>query len=221
MTFVTAKSTSTAYRRAFHPDASSRDWADWRWQLRNRIRDSEGLERVFSLTDDERAALKRMDGRIPVGITPYYANLMRRDDAADPLRRTKIPSLAELGRSAGEFDDPLGEERHHVVPGLVHTYPGKVLFLATDFCATYCRYCMRSRLVGKGEYVPDTAVWERALEYIRQQPAVRDVLISGGDPLILSDDRLEWLLQRLRSIPHVEILRIGTKVPAVLLRSMV
>lgn len=204
------------FRREFFPAATARDWNDWRWQIRNRIRDREGLERIFTLSEDERAALDRIGGRMPVGITPYYASLMARDDAADPLRRTKVPVTDELIRSPGEYDDPLGEDAHNPVPGLVHTYPDKVLFLATDFCATYCRYCMRSRLVGKGTYLPDHALWERALEYIRAHSEVRDVLVSGGDPLIMADDRIEWLLQRLRAIPHVEFLRIGTKVPAVL-----
>lgn len=204
------------FRRRFFPAASARDWKDWRWQLKHRIRDREGLERIFVLSDDERAALDRIGGRIPVGLTPYYASLMDRADAADPLRRTKIPVVEELVRSPGEYDDPLGEDAHNPVPGLVHTYPDKVLFLVTDFCATYCRYCMRSRLVGKGTFLPDHAMWERALDYIRAHREVRDVLISGGDPLIMADDRLEWLLQRLRAIPHVEFLRIGTKTPAVL-----
>jgi lysine 2,3-aminomutase len=191
---------------------STRDWNDWRWQLRNRIRDLEGLQRAFTLTDDEREAVLKLGKRLPLGITPYYAAVIQ----DSPLRKTKIPQTAEFIRSPGEYDDPLGEEAHHVVPGLVHTYPDKVLFLVTDFCATYCRYCMRSRLVGQGTFVPDRAMWERALDYIREHTEVRDVLLSGGDPLVMADDRLEWLIQRLRAIPHVEMIRIGTKVPAVL-----
>ena len=192
---------------------SQRDWNDWRWQVRNRIRDLEGLERLFALTADERAAVIRLGARLPLGLTPYYAGRVAGSAA---LRKTKLPSTAEFAVQPGELVDPLGEEAHHVVPGLVHTYPDKVLFLVTDFCATYCRYCMRSRLVGQGTLVPDHAMWERALAYIRQHTEVRDVLLSGGDPLIMADDRLEWLLGRLRAIPHVEIVRIGTKVPAVL-----
>ena len=204
------------FRRRFHPDVPVRDWNDWRWQLKHRIRDLEGLEQVFALSADEREAVKRLGSRLPLGITPYYASLMDLHDPSDPLRRTKIPCTAEFEVSPGEYDDPLGEETHHVVPGLVHTYPDKVLFLVTDFCATYCRYCMRSRLVGKGTLLPDHAMWEKALAYIREHAEVRDVLISGGDPLIMADDRLEWVLKRLRAIPHVEMIRIGTKVPAVL-----
>ncbi len=189
-----------------------KEWRDWHWQLKHRIRDLEGLERYFHLTDDERAAVIKLGDRIPLGLTPYYAEVI----ADSPLRKTKIPRSAEFVRSVGEYDDPLGEESHHVVPGLVHTYPDKVLFLVTDFCATYCRYCMRSRLVGKGTLLPNHAMWEAALDYIRAHPEVRDVLLSGGDPLIMADDRIEWLLQRLRAIPHVELIRIGTKTPAVL-----
>lgn len=211
-----AQHSARDFRREFFPEATARAWNDWRWQIRHRIRDRDELERIFVLSDDERAALDRIGGRMPVGITPYYASLLSHDDPADPLRRTKIPATAELVQSPGEYSDPLGEDAHNPVPGLVHTYPDKVLFLATDFCATYCRYCMRSRLVGKGTFLPDHTLWERALDYIRADRQIRDVLISGGDPLIMADDRLEWLLQRLRAIPHVEFLRIGTKVPAVL-----
>jgi lysine 2,3-aminomutase len=204
---------TSTFRKEHFPGATARDWSDWRWQLRNRLRDFEGLQRVFALTPDESEAVHRIGDRLPVGITPYYASVVARSPA---LRKTKIPQTAEFRTTPGEYTDPLGEEAHHVVPGLVHTYPDKVLFLVTDFCATYCRYCMRSRLVGKGTFLPDHAMWEKALEYIRAHPEVRDVLISGGDPLIMGDDRIEWLLSRLRAIPHVEFLRIGTKVPAVL-----
>ena len=194
----------------------ARDWNDWRWQIRNRLQDAEALGRVLRLSDAERAALERLGGRIPLAITPYYASLLDPDRPDQPLRRTVVPDPAEFVRGPGEYDDPLGEEAHHVVPGLVHTYPDKVLFLVTDFCATYCRYCMRSRLVGQGTFLPDHAQWERALAYLREHREVRDVLVSGGDPLIMSDDRLGWLLERLRAIPHVEIIRLGTKTPAVL-----
>jgi len=198
------------------PDVADRDWTDWRWQLRHRIRDLDALERAFVLTPDEREAVRRRRGALPLGITPYYARLIDRENPDDPLRRTMIPRLDEYVVSPGERRDPLGEEDHQVVPGLIHTYPEKVLFLVTDFCATYCRYCTRSRMVGAGELHPDRRTWEAALDYIAGDPRIRDVLLSGGDPLTLSDDRLGWLLERLRRIPHVELVRIGTKIPAVL-----
>ena len=204
------------FRKRFFPRVSAADWNDWRWQLRNRIRDVEGLDRIFKLSDDERQAASQLGKAMPLGITPYYASLLDLENPQQPLRRTKIPTTAEFVRSPGEREDPLGEDAHNPVPGLIHTYPDKVLFLVTDFCATYCRYCTRGRLVGKGTFLPDHVMWEKALAYIRGKPQIRDVLISGGDPLILADERLEWLLTELRKIPHVEFLRIGTKVPAVL-----
>lgn len=204
------------FRNIFYPGVSDEDWANWRWQLRNRIRDLESASTIFELTPDEAAAIERRKGLLPLGITPYYASLLDRTDAAHGLRRTKIPSLAEFEVRGDECADPLGEDSHSPVPGLVHTYPDKVLFLVTDFCATYCRYCTRGRMVGGGEFLPNPEMWERALDYIRAHPEIRDVLLSGGDPLVLSDNRLLGLLEKLRAIPHVEFLRVGTKVPAVL-----
>jgi len=204
------------FKNQFYPDVSLPDWQNWRWQLRNRIRDLEGAERLFILTESERSAITQRQGALPLGITPYYAALLDREDSSDPLRRTKIPTLDEFEVTGDECEDPLGEEAHSPVPGLVHTYPDKVLFLVTDFCATYCRYCTRARMVGGGEFLPEKSMWEKALDYIRSHTEIRDVLLSGGDPLILSDERLEWILTRLADIPHVEFLRIGTKVPVVL-----
>ncbi|WP_414897928.1 KamA family radical SAM protein [Rhodovulum sp. YEN HP10] len=207
-----------AFRRRFFPEASAADWSDWRWQLRARIRSLDGLAQVFRLSEDERAAVARRQSGLPVGITPYYASLMGHDDPAEPLRRTHIPVGQEYLRLPGESDDPLGETPDSKVPGLVHRYPDRVLFLATGTCSTYCRYCTRSRMVGQpgGEEGISARNWERAFAYIAAHPRIRDVLVSGGDPLTLSDDKLDYLLGRLRAIPHVEFIRIGTKVPLVL-----
>jgi lysine 2,3-aminomutase len=207
-----------AFRKAFFPDVDATQWADWRWQLRARIRTQAELERIFTLSDDERSAVSRHSGSLPVGITPYYASLMDRLDASDPLRRTHIPVGQEYLRVPGEADDPLGEDHDTAVPGLVHRYPDRVLFLTTGTCSTYCRYCTRSRMVGEagGEYSFSRSQWESALAYIEAHPEIRDVLLSGGDPLTLSDDKLDYLLGRLRAIKHVEFIRIGTKVPTVL-----
>ncbi len=208
---------SDAFRRAFYPDATRADWNDWKWQLRHRIRDLATLTRVFDLNADEHEAVAKLGGHLPVGITPYYAALMDRTDAGEPLRRTMIPVGNEFVQTPGEADDPLAEDSFMPVEGLVHRYPDRVLFLVTNFCATYCRYCTRARMVGQtGEYHFNTKQYEKAIEYIAATPTIRDVLLSGGDPLTMGDDRLEWLLSRLRAIPHVEFLRIGTKVPAVL-----
>jgi lysine 2,3-aminomutase len=207
-----------AFRKRFFPEVDPAQWNDWRWQTRNRVRSLEQLDRIFKLSDDERDAVARHQGSLPLGITPYYASLMSRDDAAEPLRRTHIPVGTEYLKIPCEADDPLGEDGHTAVPGLVHRYPDRVLFLATGFCSTYCRYCTRSRMVGDagGEYSFSRPQWEDALNYIADNPQIRDVLISGGDPLTLSDERIDYLLGRLRGIKHVEFVRLGTKVPAVL-----
>ncbi len=182
-----------------------------------RIRSLDELARVFRLSEDEYAAVARHKGSLPVGITPYYASLMGLNDADEALRRTHITTGGEYVRSPGEDDDPLSEDHDTVVPGLVHRYPDRVLFLVTGTCSTYCRYCTRSRLVGNpgGEYQFSRGQWEQALAYLEAHTEVRDVLLSGGDPLTLSDDKLDWLLGRLRAIRHIEFLRIGTKMPVV------
>lgn len=207
---------SREFQAAFYPVASVDDWNDWRWQNRNRVRTLADLERMIVLSGDEAAAIRRHTGALPVGITPYYASLIARDDPAQGLRRTVVPVLGEYEVSRGENEDPLGEDTHSPVPGLVHRYPDRVLLLVTNFCSVYCRYCTRARMVGSvGERSVKKTDIEAALAYIEQTPAVRDVLISGGDPLSLDDDRLEYLLKRLRKIPHVEFLRIGSKQPVV------
>ena len=209
-------SRTKAFRKRFYPEIPEKDWNDWRWQSRHRIRKLDQIERILVLSDDEREALIKGESMLPVGITPYYMSLLDREDASQPLRRTVIPVTGEFLRTPGEADDPLGEDGHSPTPGLVHRYPDRVLLLALDFCSTYCRYCTRSRVVGHGEIMPSEARLEKAFEYIRQTPAIRDVLISGGDPLALSEEKLDWILGNLRRIPHLEFIRIGTKMPAVL-----
>lgn len=207
---------SRAFRKTFFPQAADAQWNDWRWQSRNRIRSLAQLEAMLVLSDEEREALTARGSMLPVGITPYYMSLISRDNPLQPLRRTVIPTSAEAVRTPGEADDPLDEDKDSPVPGLVHRYPDRVLLLVLGYCSTYCRYCTRSRVVGHGDLVPSEARLEKAFEYIRQTPEVRDVLLSGGDPLALSEERLDWILTRLREIPHVEFVRLGTKMPAVL-----
>lgn len=208
---------SKEFRKRFYPNASSTDWNDWKWQVRNRIRDLKELCRLIQLSPDEKTAIEKHVGSLPVGITPYYASLMDEFNAEQGIRRTHIPVNGEYLRVKGEFEDPLGEDHDTAVPGLVHRYPDRVLFLTTGFCSTYCRYCTRSRLVGGGaEYTFNLSQWEKAAQYIEAHPEIRDCLLSGGDPLTIGDDKLEWLLSRLRSIKHLEFLRIGTKVPVVM-----
>jgi len=206
-----------AFYKTFYPGTSTVEWNDWRWQMRARIRTRDELVRIFSLSADEFDAVSRHTGSLPVGITPYYASLMDLKDASEPLRRTHIMTGDEYLRSAGEDDDPLGEDHDMVAPGIVHRYPDRVLFLTTGTCSTYCRYCTRARAVGDpgGEYQLTRRKWEQALDYIEAHTEIRDVLLSGGDPLTLGDDALEWLLSRLRAMKHIEFLRIGTKMPVV------
>jgi lysine 2,3-aminomutase len=185
--------------------------------LRHRICTLKELERIVNLSADEKNAFATHSQRLPFAITPYFASLIDPDDATQPLRRTMIPAIQEYLHSPGEFHDPLAEESHSPVPSIVHRYPDRVLFLVTTFCSSNCRYCTRSRMVGDyGKILYSKDIWERAIDYIAATPSVRDVLISGGDPLTLPDEQLDFLLSRLRRIPHVEMLRIGTKAPVVL-----
>ncbi len=210
-------SRAKAFRKRFFPSATSAEWNDWRWQLRHRLTTTEQLEQIIALTDSERQALQRSSSTLPFAITPYYASLISPNNPLDAIRRAVVPVVNELVVSSGEAHDPLGEESHTPVPGLVHRYPDRALFLTTDYCSNYCRYCTRSRMVGKSQ---DTSGikerWEKAFVYIEQHPEIRDVLLSGGDPLTLPDEMLEYILKRLRTIKHVELIRIGTKTPAVL-----
>jgi lysine 2,3-aminomutase len=207
---------SAEFRSRHYPDATLDEWNDWRWQNRHRVRTLADLGRLIQLSDEEVAAIKRHTGALPVGITPYYASLLDEHDPLQPLRRTVVPVLGEYELSRGENEDPLAEDGHSPVPGLVHRYPDRVLLLVTNFCSVYCRYCTRARMVGSaGERSVKKSDIEAALDYIEQTKAVRDVLISGGDPLSLDDERLEYILRRLRRIPHVEFVRIGSKQPVV------
>lgn len=190
------------------------DWDDWRWQLRNRVVSLEQLERLLpSLTPEERAGAILADTKLAMAITPYFFNLIDPSDEHCPIRRQVIPRAEETVTAPWEMADPCGEDSHSPVPGLVHRYPDRVLFLATDRCAAYCRYCTRSRLVSNAAHYDFHPEFDRQIDYIRRTPTVRDVLISGGDPLLFPDDKLEHLLSRLRAIPHVEFLRIGTRIP--------
>lgn len=198
------------------PGTSQEDWYNWHWQIRNSFKSIKDLSAFLNLSPDE-LAVSEQNINLPVRITPYYASLLNRCNHDHPLRKTVVPVMDELIVSDGEAADPLGEGHDSVAKCLVHRYPDRVLFLITDFCSTYCRYCTRSHMVAKEK---GSAVrrqdWAEAIEYIRRHSEVRDVILSGGDPLTLSDNLLEYLLSELRSIPHLEIIRIGTKVPAVL-----
>lgn len=197
----------------YWPDVSSEKWNDWRWQFKNRVTTLEGLEKHLKLTAEERAGVILSGNKLALAVTPHYFNLIDRDNPDCPIRRQVIPHAGEGTISQSEMADPCGEDSHMPVPGLVHRYPDRVLFLVTDRCASYCRYCTRSRVVsGAGEQELHTD-FDQAIAYLQEHAEIRDVLLSGGDPLIFSDDKLDELLTRLRAIPHLEFLRIGTRVP--------
>lgn len=191
-------------------------WQSWIWQLKNRITNREQLEQFMTLTPDEKAGVAFAGKKLALSITPYFFNLIDRDDPNCPIRLQMIPREGETKISSGEMLDSLGEDEHSPVPGIVHRYPDRVLFLVTDRCAAYCRYCTRSRLVSNAQDYNFHPEYEQGLRYIESHPEVRDVLLSGGDPLLLSDRKLEHLLARLREIPHVEFIRIGSRIPVFL-----
>jgi len=203
------------FRKTYFPNVKKIQWNDWHWQLANRITTLAQLERILQPTPTERQALEHSESQFPFSITPYYLSLIDAQDLQDPLRKTVVPTVNEALVSHGESMDPLHEEHTSPVPGIVHRYPDRALFLVTDFCSVYCRYCTRSRLVG-GHIESLQSHWDAAIDYIRKTPVIRDVVISGGDPLTMSDEMLDYLLSKITSIPHVEMVRIGTKVPLVL-----
>ncbi len=196
-------------------DVATEDWNNWRWQLRNMLRTSEDFSQIVSLSDAEHSGLARTQDLFRTGSTPYYASLMDQGRGDCPIRRQALPSLEELAFRDEELRDPLGEESHSPVPSIFHKYPDRCLLYVADRCAIYCRHCNRRRIVG-GESPPTRDELEQAFSYIESQPRLRDVLISGGDPFLLSDKRLDEILTRLRAIKHVEIIRIGSRVPVVL-----
>lgn len=197
-------------------DVTEDEWQDWRWQLSNRIMSLEQLEQIINLTDQEREGIKHSLKFLRMAITPYYASLMDPDDPNCPIRKQAVPTSRELHMSDGEMVDPLHEDVDSPVKGLTHRYPDRVLFLVTDQCAMYCRHCTRRRFAGETDAPLAQQYIEAAIDYIKQNKKVRDVLISGGDPLTLSDEKLEEIISKLREIDHVEIIRLGTRAPVVL-----
>ncbi len=205
--------TFISHAPGYWSDDANDSWNDHRWQLRNRVDSLADLDARLNLTDEERAGVLLAGTKLAMAITPHFFNLIDRDDPNCPIRRQVIPRIEEGWNAPEEMADPCGEDSHMPVPGLVHRYPDRVLFLVTDRCASYCRYCTRSRVVsGVGEQHLETQ-WEPAFKYLEKHTEVRDVLLSGGDPLLFSDDRLDKILTRLRSIPHIQFVRIGSRIP--------
>jgi lysine 2,3-aminomutase len=197
-------------------DATEEEWDDWRWQLRHRVTRAEQLKLILNLSPEEIEAIEASKGRMATAITPYFAKLMDRNDSNCPIRRQAIPTMAEFHFSPADLMDPCAEDENSPVHGLVHRYPDRALLLVTDKCAVYCRYCTRRRMVGSSEKCITEEDLDEAIAYIQATKKVRDVLISGGDPLLLEDDHLERIIAKVRKVPHVEIVRIGTRVPVTL-----
>jgi len=192
---------------------TTEQWNDWSWQLRNRIQNLVQLEARLPLTPEERAGTILAGKKLALGITPHFFNLIDREDPDCPIRRQVVPRIEESNTASDEMLDPCGEDSNMPVPGLVHRYPDRVLLLVTDRCASYCRYCTRSRVVSGAGEQELTMDLEGAFAYLEKHPEVRDVLLSGGDPLLLSDSKLDAILTRLRQIPTIEFIRIGTRIP--------
>jgi len=203
---------------SLYKDVNPLDWEDWHWQLKNRICTKDALAQVIRVTPEEEKGMGKATGKLSMAITPYWATLMDPEDSDCPMRRQAVPVADESVISPHEMVDPCAEDRDSPAPHLVHRYPDRVLLLATDHCAMYCRHCTRRRLVGENEKeaAPLDSRFDAAIEYLRSNKKVRDVLISGGDPFTLEDNQIEDLLQKIRSISHVEFLRIGTRVPVTL-----
>ena len=203
-------------RKIFFPEVSDEQWNDWKWQVKNRIESVEELKKHIRLTTDEEVGIRESLKTLRMAITPYYLSLIDTDDPHDPIRKQSIPTFNELYISPDDLQDPLHEDSDSPVPGLTHRYPDRVLFLITDMCAMYCRHCTRRRFAGQRDAALPTERIDKAIDYIARTPQVRDVLLSGGDALLMSNDKLEYILKKLRDIPHVEIIRIGTRTPVVM-----
>ena len=202
-------------RKQLFPDVTDEQWNDWKWQVKNRIETLEDLKKYVSLTAEEEEGVKKTLSTLRMAITPYYLSLINPDDPNDPVRKQCIPTGLETHQASADLLDPLHEDEDSPTPGLTHRYPDRVLFLITDMCSMYCRHCTRRRFAGQTDAECGADRIEKAIEYIEKTPTVRDVLLSGGDALMVTDKKLEYIISRLRAIPHVEIIRLGTRTPVV------
>jgi lysine 2,3-aminomutase len=202
-------------RKELFPEVTDLQWNDWKWQVKNRIETLDQLKKYVKLTPEEEEGVKKTLSTLRMAITPYYISLINPDDSNDPIRKQAIPTGAETHQAAADLLDPLHEDEDSPTPGLTHRYPDRVLLLITDMCSMYCRHCTRRRFAGQKDAESPSERIDKAIEYIARTPQVRDVLLSGGDALMVSDAKLEDIIKRLRAIPHVEIIRIGSRVPVV------
>ena len=204
------------FRQTYFPDATLDKWSNWKWQLQNRIHTPSALQQIFDLNNSESKALSQLGSTLPVSITPYYASIALSKERPSNLRKTIIPSVEEFDIQPEEMRDPLLEEKQSPTKCIIHRYPDRLVFLTSPLCPVYCRYCTRSRLVGMTVNKMTRDDWDAGLDYIKSRSEVREVIVSGGDPLLLNNSRLEYLLSELRKIPHIQIIRISTKMPVVL-----
>ncbi|MBR5783906.1 MAG: lysine 2,3-aminomutase [Bacteroidales bacterium] len=202
-------------RAELFPNVTDEQWNDWKWQVKNRIETLEELNKYIKLTEEEQEGVRKSLQTLRMAITPYYLSLIDPNDPNDPVRRQAIPTEAETHISAADLQDPLHEDEDSPTPGLTHRYPDRVLLLITDMCSMYCRHCTRRRFAGQNDCESPSERIQKAIDYIAKTPTVRDVLLSGGDALMVNDNMLESIIQRLRAIPHVEIIRIGSRTPVV------
>ncbi len=203
-------------RKELFPEVTDQQWNDWKWQVRNRIETLDQLKKYITLTPEEENGVRESLKTLRMAITPYYLSLIDPENPNCPIRKQAIPSALELKRAEADIEDPLHEDSDSPVPGLTHRYPDRVLFLITDQCSMYCRHCTRRRFAGQHDCASPMEKIDRCIDYIARTPQVRDVLLSGGDALLVSDKTLEYIISRLRQIPHVEIIRLGTRTPVVL-----
>ena len=203
-------------RAELFKDVTDAQWNDWRWQVKNRIETVEELKKYIPLTEEEEEGARQCLKTLRMAITPYYLSLIDPNDPHDPIRKQAIPTALELHKASADLEDPLHEDTDSPVPGLTHRYPDRVLLLITDMCSMYCRHCTRRRFAGQSDNAMPMERIDKAIEYIRNTPEVRDVLLSGGDCLLVDDDVLEYIIKKLREIPHVEIVRLGSRTPVVL-----
>ncbi|MCK4956891.1 MAG: KamA family radical SAM protein, partial [Candidatus Cloacimonetes bacterium] len=194
----------------------AKDWNDWHWQLKNRITSLEELKKYLTLTDEEEEVLKSNKFPFRTAITPYYLSIIEPNNPKDPVRLQAVPRIMEQHINPTDMNDPLHEDTDSPTPGLTHRYPDRVLLLVTDQCAMYCRHCTRRRLAGETDAPMSMERIDKAIEYIRNTPQVRDVVISGGDPLTLSDEKVDEILGKITAIEHVQIVRIGSRTPVVM-----
>lgn len=202
-------------RKQLFPDVTDEQWNDWKWQVKNRIETLDELKKFVKLTEEEEEGIRESLKTLRMAITPYYLSLIDQNDPYDPIRRQCIPTITETHISKADLLDPLSEDEDSPVPGLTHRYPDRVLFLITDMCSMYCRHCTRRRFAGQHDCQSPADRIQQGIDYIARTPQVRDVLLSGGDALMVNDNMLESIIQRLRAIPHVEIIRLGTRTPVV------